>query len=111
MEENYEEWSFDEFVLFLLMHAAASDLDVSIEEENHIIAKYSKEKYEEVKGFYQFQTDFDKMLIIHHFKDEVLKTESEKEKVYKIIEELFHADGEYSADEKNLMITLRTILD
>lgn len=111
MEENYENWSFDDFVLFLLVHAAASDLHISKEEEDHIKSKYTDEHYQEMRNLYKSHTDFDNMLIIHHFKDEVLTSDEEKQKVYDTVEELFHVDGEYSADERNLMVALKTIID
>lgn len=111
MEENFEDWSFEDFVLFLLVHAAASDLKITEEEEEHIINKYTKEHYNQMRELYKTHTDFDNMLIIHHLKDEILKTDEEKEKVYNNVEELFHVDGDYSADEKNLMVALKTILD
>lgn len=76
-----------------------------------MVKRFSDEKFLAMAEFYKQQTDFDNMLIVHYFKDEVIKNEEQKNQLHSEIEKLFNIDGDYSEDEQNLMLALKTIMD
>jgi hypothetical protein len=111
MEEITKNWTYDDYLHFLLIHAAYSDLNIADEEKEHIVKTANAEKYEELLEFYRNNTDFENMLILHDFKDKFLDTDEKVADVFNKIEDLFYADGEYSINEKNLSIALRMIFE
>lgn len=110
MEEIIQDWNYDDFLNFLLVHCAHADMQVTESEKEIIIKESSAEKYASLVSMYEKNTDFENMLIIHEFKDRYLTDEDKIAEVFQKVEDLFFVDGEYTLDEKNLHIALRMIL-
>lgn len=111
MEEKIKDWSYEDFLHFLLIHCANSDMDVSENEMNMIKKTASEAKYAELSEFYDNNTDFENILILHEFKDRFLTDEDKIQEVFTKVEDLFYADGDFSINEKNLNIALRMIFE
>ncbi len=111
MEEKIANWEYDDFLNFLLIHAAFSDLEISFREKKMIKKTASEDKYQELLEFYKYNSDFENMLIIHEFKDKYLTSKEKIDEVLNKVEDLFYADGDFSTNEKNLNIALRMIFD
>jgi hypothetical protein len=111
VEEKIANWEYDDFLHFLLIHAASSDLNISDDEKKLIIETATEDKYHELLEFYQNNSDFENMLILHEFKDKYLNSPDKIDEVFTKVEDLFYADGEFSINEKNLNIALRMIFE
>ena len=111
MEEVIENWEYDDFLHFLLIHAALSDFEISDDEKDLIIKTATEDKYHELLEFYHKNSDFENMIIIHEFKERFLNSPEKIEEVFQKVDDLFYADGEFSINEKNLNITLKMIFE
>lgn len=111
MEEKIKNWEYDDFLHFLLIHAAYSDMEISDKEKEMIKKTATEEKFDDLIDFYENNSDFENMLILHEFKDRHLTSQEKIDEVFNKVEDLFYADGEFSSNEKNLNIALKMIFE
>jgi hypothetical protein len=107
---NQTDWDFNEFLAFLLIYASHVDLDFSEDEKNQILNTVSPEIFEEVYAHFNSLTDFQALKLILDYKDLYYSTKEEKEHLFEEMHELFNADGEYSALEKDLVLFLNKLM-
>jgi hypothetical protein len=111
MDEQTGNWGFDDFLLFILIYAAFADLKITDDEKGLIIAKYGEGRFNEMLSLFKNNTDFDNFMILHEFKDNFLEDNENLDKVMKSVQEIFYADGDFSVNEKNVEIAIKSILD
>ncbi len=111
MDELTGDWKFDDFLLFMLIYAASADLKITQDEKGLIISRFGDEWYSKMLTLFSDNTDFDNFMILHEFKDRFLEDNKNLDRVMDSIKEIFYADGEFSTNERNVEIAIKSILE
>ena len=105
------EWSYDEFLAFLLMFAATDDAPISEEEKEIICNKVGKDCYKRIKKVFLKTSDYEALQIILSFKQNYYKTEHQKKRIFDNINDIFLADEKLSILEENLFREIKRIIN
>jgi thiosulfate/3-mercaptopyruvate sulfurtransferase len=103
-------WSYDDFLAFVLLYAANVNIDLASREKQLIIDKVGREKYAKASKCFASCNDYERLQTIISMKDRFYPTEQEKEKVLRNIKELFLADGKFDHLEKSLLLSLKRFM-
>lgn len=93
-------YTYDEFLAFVLIYAAHIDLDFTEEERLVIFANTSEEVFQKVNEDFKKVSDFEALQTIMSYKDKYYSTDKEKEKLSFAVKQVFKADGDFSKLEK-----------
>jgi len=100
---NSTNWSFNEFLGFLLLYAAHADINFSDDEKTLIKGMVSDEIYNSIYKEFNQNTDYQALELILSYKDVYFSTKEEKENLLEEMHKLFKVDGEFSTLEKELL--------
>lgn len=100
MSKQNTDYSYEEFLAYVLIYAAHVDLDFSDEEKLVISANTGEETYKKVYADFKEVSDFTALQTIMSYKDKYYATEEEKEKLTFAVKQVFKADGDFSKLEK-----------
>ncbi|MCH8330501.1 MAG: hypothetical protein IH946_03830 [Bacteroidetes bacterium] len=103
-------WTYEEFLSFLLIYAASADFEISSEETDLIKAKYGVETFEKSMVIFEGLNFMEQVDVILEFKSKYFSTEEELNKLFELIQELFDADGEFSLLEQNQYRALKRLM-
>ena len=98
-----DEWTYDQFITFLLIHASYADLEFTESERQAILDKVNLETFQEVNEFYDKLGEYECLDFIMKHKDQFIPNEQEKLKVMNTLSEHFYADGTVSKLELLLL--------
>lgn len=111
MENIETHWSYQEFLVYVLLYAANADLDIKPEERELIVEKVDTTVYASIKKEFNKDNDYWQLEKIKAYCKLHLTEEEAKNRLFKDIEELLWSDGEFSAIEKSFFRALKRILD
>lgn len=109
MEEEIE-LTFDEFLCFLLIHAAYADYEFSDSEKKHIKTKFGSDMYEEIHNYYLEKSEFECLQEIMNYKLKHYPNKDQRKILLIELKAMFNADGEFNSLEKNLEQFLERII-
>ena len=108
--KNLNEWNKEDFLTYLYIYVADSDLVINDDEKDFILSRVSVELYDKVIKTYKKHKDIDKYNVLSEFFKKNYKTEEEKEKIIVEIKNLYWADDVFNAIEKAYFITLKRLI-
>jgi len=111
MEKNYDSWTFQDFLTYLLIYAAYADHIFNDKERDYIKRKVEAEEYNKIITIFHAHSEeerlkFVKLLWGKHATDLATQSEMRKEMV-----KLFFADEEYSMLERDFFSDLKRKLN
>jgi hypothetical protein len=107
---NSTNWSFDEFLAFLLIYASHADIDFSEDERALIKESVTDEEFDVVFHYFNQLTDFQALELILSYKDVYFSTKDEKDHLFEELQKLFNVDGDFSVLEKELLMFLDKLM-
>jgi len=110
MSETVENWTYNDYLAFIMIYAASADLNIQESEKMLIRERVGDECYEKVMGIFEERNDMERIEIILQFKAEHIKDEAEKEKVLSDMKDVFMADKDYSTLEQNIFMAVQKLL-
>lgn len=108
--KNLNEWSNEDFLTYLYIYVADSDLIINDDEKDFILSRVSSDQYEKVFKTYKKHKDVEKLEVISDFCKRNCKTAEEKDKLIIEIKNLYWADDEFNAVEKAYFIALKRLI-
>ncbi len=102
--------NYDEFLTFLLLYAAHTDIDYSVEEQVLIKSILPSVSYDRVYDKFDSMTDFAALQLILEHRETHFATEPEKQVILDLVKALFHIDGDFSTMEHDLFLFLEKLL-
>ena len=108
MKGNF--FSFKEFLAFLLIYASHADINFSDEEKQFIREKVSDPVFDKVHGQFNELTDYQALEVILSYKEYYFPNKQDKKHLFEELHNLFHADGDFSYLEKELLTFLDRIM-
>jgi len=106
MQSTYKNWTYNQFLAFLLIHIASTDYKFSQDEINFIKSLTGDINFNEMQDIIANSSDYDIIQTIIGFKDEFYPAEKDKEKIVNDMKTLFLADGKFSINEQFLFRAL-----
>lgn len=110
MPEIKPNWSYNEFLAYLLLYAANADFEVSKEEKEVLLSFVDKHDYKAVLKDFESRNDYERLQFIEMFKEDYYNNDMALEKLLADLKEVFLADDQYNSIEKAVFMGLRRIL-
>ena len=107
MAEQKPDWTYKEFLAFVLLYAAKADFNVSKEEKQLLYSKVSKDEYRSIKKDYERWNDSKCLEKIKLFREDYFSSDEDLDSLLKDLKEMFLADEEYNSVENAIFIGLR----
>ncbi len=104
------EWTYKEYVSFILIYASYEDLEFSAEEEAFIRKRTGDDTFVKMHEIFINAGQYECLRMILDLKDKYLTTAVQKEDLLSLLKAHFGADGEFSKLEKVLLGFLRNLL-
>lgn len=110
MNESYKEWNFEDFISFLLYHAAMADFKFADEEKKLLLKHVSEEKLNQIKIFHKNNSDYENIQVFMYCKDKFCTDSDAIQKVESAVKSMFDSDGEYNLLEKNMSRAIELLM-
>ena len=110
MTENYQTWTHDEYMTFVLIHAAFADYQLQNEENELIEQILPSIRYKNLHQFHRKNKDIENINIIMNLKEKFCNTEELKAELINKIRSVFYSDGKFNIYEKNMDRAFNLIL-
>lgn len=104
------DWTYKEFVAFLLIQIALVDMKFTIEEKAIIRAKTGEGTYDKMMDIFNKMNDYQVYETILSYKEKYYPEEEQKNKLIKDIKDVLDADLEFTVMEKELLFFMNKIL-
>jgi len=111
MNTTIENWTYEEFITFLLIHASYADLEFTEPERTNILEKVSKDTYDKINAYYNKLGEYEQLQVIMTCKDRFITTQGDKAKMMNLLSTQFMADGVISKLELVLMDFLDRLIE
>lgn len=110
MEIQTNDWTYKEFLAFLLIYAASADFIIKDEEVEVICQKVGEESYKKIMKVYDKSNDYGHIQTILSYKEKYYPSEDEKQKILEDMKDVFMADDEFSSQEQLIFNAIKKIL-
>lgn len=101
----HQNYSFQDFIAYLMIFAANSDLEFIADEKEYIINKVGRFQYEKMNALFQSHSDYEAIEFVLELKKEHVDANG-NEDMLAILKRVFFTDNEYSTLEQNTLIAL-----
>jgi thiosulfate/3-mercaptopyruvate sulfurtransferase len=108
--KKHPHWSREEFLAFILLHAANADMECTDEERGIILEKISEDHLATVEAEYADLNDYQRLNIIQTYRPLYFKDKAQKAQILVEVEKIFNADGAYDVMEHSTYLMLQKIL-
>ncbi|MGB0881818.1 MAG: hypothetical protein ACPGSO_02615 [Vicingaceae bacterium] len=102
--------TYNEFLAFLLLHAANDDLETGKKELELIESKVGEATVKVISDKMEALNDAQQLDVILKYQDQYFSDEGAKEKIYADMKEVYMADQEFSIMEQNAFRMLKKII-
>lgn len=110
MEINIQEWSEEECLSYVLVNAAESNFEITIEEKEKIREFVSEELYKKSLKIYTKATDYENVSILLDIKGKFYQTPEKQDELLEKIKSVLYADGEEDTLESIFFMSMRKML-
>jgi thiosulfate/3-mercaptopyruvate sulfurtransferase len=107
---NHLDWTYDEFLAFLLIYVAHVDMEFAEEEKAFIRQTTSTEIFDKMLVRFEAVSDFQAYQTILEYKQTHFPDEQKKAELLDKIQLLFDADAEFNIMEKELLHFLEKMM-
>lgn len=107
---GHADWTYDEFLAFLLIYVANVDMEFAEEEKAFIRRTVGNETFELMLARYEEMSDFKAYQTILDYKSTFYPDETRKAQLLENIRQLFDADAEFNIMEKELLHFLERMM-
>ncbi len=111
MNTKVENWTYQEFITFLLIHASYADLEFTESEYLAILKHVPQQTFDTVNSHYDKLGEYEQLQVIMACKDRFIKTQEDKMKMMNLLSDQFKADGVVSKLELLLMDFLDRLIE
>ncbi len=110
MTQQYENWSYDEFLTFFMISAANADLEIKEEEKDLILSKVDEGVFKKVKNVFDKNSDYECLQIIQSFKGKYFQSVEDVKRIYADIINLLQIDETYNQMEKAFFMFMKRVI-
>ena len=103
MSTNFEQWTDDEMLVYLMLYAANMDGNITDKEQKIICSKVSQTVYEKVLEQFEAHSDSICLQNILGYKEKYLNTADDVNKILQWMMDIFMEDGKISNVEHRIL--------
>lgn len=107
---DYKEWTYDEFVGYLLIYASHADYIVNKDEAETIIKEIGYIEYDKINDVYSKHSDAEKAELISYFGTKFCTTPEKVDEVLAQLQELLFADEVYKTEEQAFFYGIKMLI-
>lgn len=105
-----DNWSYDDYLAFLLVYAANADFIVEDEESLALMQKLGEEQYAKMKDYFLQLNDIQSIEVIYEFREKYCREPEQVTQVLSEIKTLMEQDEEFQPEEEELYLGIKRIL-
>ena len=109
MNTDPRTWSTDEYEAFVMLIAAASDLEINIEEKRPIIAKAGA-RWNDLLNHFRSLNDAERIEVLLAGRDHHLATQADHDRMLAGVRAVFEADHHVADIERGVLSVLRKMI-
>ncbi len=83
MSTQKENWSYKDFLAYLLLYAASADLKVTEQEKEMLFSKVNVEEYDHVQKHFEKENDYSRLQTIQSFRKKYYDNDKSIEKLFR----------------------------
>jgi replicative superfamily II helicase len=102
----HSEYSFQDFIAYLMIFAANSDLEFTDDEKEYIIKKVGRFEYEKMLTLFESHNDYESIEFILELK-KVYVDEEGHDDMMSLLKKVFFTDNEFSTLEQGVFLALQ----
>ena len=106
-----EEFSYEDFIAYVLIYAAYADLEFSPEEKQLIQTKVNADHYDKLMQLYHQQSDMDHIETFTALCGKFCPQPEDKQKMLQDMVQVFHADHDFSSMEHNFLRAIKHLMN
>jgi hypothetical protein len=110
MKRDYNNWTYQDFLSYMLIYAASSDLNISEEEREYIQKRVEKDEFKEILKCFNKHSDYERIEVVKTLGEKYSNDIGSKSELRKELIKLFYADDDYSILEKNFFLMIKKIM-
>lgn len=110
MEKITTHWTHDEFKAYILLYAATCNYIENPQEKQFILSRVDKEVYKNIRHELDADNDYQSIQKVISTLERLSYSEEELQKLTTEIMDLFLADKEFDATERNIFMMLKRFL-
>ncbi len=110
MKKKLQDWSYNDYLAFLLLYAAHADLDINEKEKNYIIGKVGRDEYDKVFSLFEELNDIQRIDVIIEFKRTYCKEEGALDRIMEDFRAMLEVDHHMDAEEEAIFLGLKRLL-
>ena len=110
MTTHPSDWTYNQFLAYLLLYAAHSDTKITDQEKEMIFARAGTHNYHHVKTRFDHANDYERLQVILGFRESYFPDDYSKNKLLDDMYTLLLSDYEYSVVEKSFFMCIRRLL-
>ncbi len=110
MSSEKPQWSYNEFLAYLLLYAANADFNINDEERKLLLSGLNTYDYNNISKAFDKSNDYERLQVIESFRDSYYPDDHSKEKLLNDLKKIFLADEEYNSVERAVFMGLRKVL-
>lgn len=105
-----DNWTYTEFLAFLLLHAANDDLSADKKEIELIESKVGADTVKVISEKMEYLNDSQQLDLLLSYQDRYFSDEESKQKIYADMKEVYMVDHEFSILEQNAFRMLKKLI-
>lgn len=106
-----QEWTYEDFLTYLLLLGAHNDLDISEEERDQIVLKVGEEEFRKVKRIFEQHNDAQHIETVSRLYDKYEQQIGGKENLLKALKDMFTLNDRHEhVMDRFLIMMLKRIL-
>ena len=105
-----DNWTFDQFLGFVLIHAANADDGIAKKEQRLLESKVGKDTIEEMMFIYEDLSDIETINVILSYKEKYFPTEADRDSLLSEISKVLAVDHGVSSAEQETLMMMRKLL-
>lgn len=109
MNSDPRTWTTDEYEAFVMLIAAASDLEIAIEEKRPIMVK-AGDRWNDLLNHFRSMNDVERIDVLLAGRATHLPTAADQERLLTEVRAVFEADDHYADIERGVMSILRKLI-
>jgi hypothetical protein len=107
---DYKDWTYDEFIGYLLIYASHADYIVNKDEAETIIKEIGYIEYDKINDVYSKHSDAEKAELISYFGSKFCTTPEKVDEVLAHLQELLFADNVYKTEEQAFFYGIKMLI-
>jgi len=105
------EWSYDDFIAFVMIYAAYADFKIVEEEKDVIVDEIGLDRYIEIYRFFRKNRDAENVSIIVDLKQKYIVTDEQQDELFEYVNKIIQADGVVNLLESQMKDTLNFLFE